>query len=78
MPVEPPEIPTPTPGTPAEPPREDPPGNPQPEAPPPMREPGEPARPEELPGPTPDEFPSRGPSGPSTPNPATDRADMLR
>jgi hypothetical protein len=72
MPIEPPEIPPPTPGTPTEPPREEPPGNPQPEMPPPMREPGEPPQPEELPGKTPDEFPLRGPNGPSTPNPATD------
>src|SRR5215831_13941828 len=71
MPIEPPEIPPATPGQPTEPPQEDPPGNPQPEAPPPMREPGEPPRPDELPGQTPSEFPARGPSGPSTPNPAT-------
>jgi len=68
-PIEPPEIPPPTPGTPTEPPREDPPGNPQPEVPPPMREPGEPPRPDELPGKTPDEFPLRGPNGPATPQP---------
>jgi hypothetical protein len=71
MPIEPPEIPPATPGQPTEPPREDPPGNPQPEAPPPMHEPGEPARPDELPGDMPDEFPPPGPSGPpTTPNPA--------
>jgi|SRR6266849_4397156 len=68
MPIEPPEIPPATPGQPSEPPREDPPGNPQPEAPPPMREPGEAPRPDELPGQTPEEFPTHGPS---TPNPAT-------
>jgi hypothetical protein len=49
-----------------------PPGNPNPEAPPPMREPGEVPVPDELPGTTPDELPTRGPSGPNTPNPATD------
>jgi hypothetical protein len=65
MPIEPPEIPPATPGQPSEPPREDPPGNPHPEAPPPMREPGEAPRPDELPGKTPDEFPARGPNGPS-------------
>jgi hypothetical protein len=69
MPIEPPEIPPATPGQPTEPPREDPPGLPQPEAPPPMREPGESSIPEELPGHTPDEFPTRGPNGPNTPNP---------
>jgi hypothetical protein len=73
-PIEPPEIPPPTPGTPTEPPREDPPGNPHPEAPPPMREPGAPPQPQELPGKMPDEIPPRGPSGPTTPNPATNRA----
>lgn len=71
MPIEPPEIPPATPGHPTEPPQEDPPGNPQPEAPPPMREPGEAPRPDELPGQTPDEFPTRGPNGPTAPNPAT-------
>jgi hypothetical protein len=71
MPIEPPEIPPATPGQPTEPPQEDPPGNPQPEAPPPMREPGEAPRPDELPGKTPDEFPTRGPNGPTAPNPAT-------
>ncbi|HWZ40197.1 MAG TPA: hypothetical protein VNY08_18045 [Bradyrhizobium sp.] len=45
-----------------------------PEIPPPMREPGEPPRPDELPGKMPDELLVRGPNGPSTPNPATDRA----
>ena len=74
MPIEPPEIPPPTPGTPTEPPREDPPGNPNPEIPPPMHEPGAPSPPQELPGKTPDELPVRGPNGPSTPNPATARA----
>jgi len=39
-----------------------------------MQEPGEPARPQELPGKMPDEFPGRGPNSPTTPNPATDRA----
>jgi hypothetical protein len=74
MPIEPPEIPPATPGTPTEPPREDPPGNPRPEIPPPVHEPGEPARPQELPGKMPDEVPLRGPSSPTTPNPATDGA----
>ena len=60
MPIEPPEIPPPTPGQPTEPPREDPPGNPRPEMPPPMREPGAPPPPQELPGKTPDELPVRG------------------
>jgi hypothetical protein len=73
MPIEPPEIPPPTPGTPTDPPREDPPGNPRPEVPPPMREPGAPLPPQELPGKTPDELPVRGPNGPATPNPATDQ-----
>lgn len=72
MPIEPPEIPPATPGQPTEPPREDPPGSPRPEIPPPVHEPGEPARPQELPGKTPDEIPSRGPNRPTTPNPATD------
>ena len=72
MPIEPPEIPPPTPGNPTEPPQEDPPGNPRPEVPPPMREPGEPPRPDELPGRTPEELPVRGPQGPGTPSPATD------
>ena len=72
MPIEPPEIPPATPGTPTEPPQEAPPGSPRPEVPPPVREPGEPSRPEELPGKTPDEMPSRGRLGPTTPNPATD------
>ena len=72
MPIEPPEIPPATPGNPTEPPQEAPPGSPRPEVPPPVRESGEPARPEELPGKTPDEFPVRGPPGPHTPNPATD------
>jgi hypothetical protein len=77
-PIEPPEIPPPTPGTPTEPPREQPPGNPQPEMPPPIREPGEPPTPDELPGKMPDEVPARGPNAPSTPNPATDRAVATR
>ena len=72
--IEPPEIPPPTPGTPTEPPREYPPGNPNPEVPPPIREPGAPSPPQELPGKMPDELPVRGPNGPLTPNPATDRA----
>jgi hypothetical protein len=55
-PVEPPEIPPATPGTPSEPPPGIPPGNPRPEIPPPVREPGEPPRPDELPGKTPDEL----------------------
>ena len=75
MPIEPPEIPPATPGTPTEPPPGIPPGNPNPEAPPPMHEPGEPPRPDELPGKMPEEIPGRGPSGPLTPNPATDRED---
>jgi hypothetical protein len=78
MPIEPPEIPPATPGTPTEPPREDPPGNPRPEIPPPVHEPGEPARPQELPGKMPDEVPSRGPGSPTTPNPATDGAGTIR
>ena len=41
-----------------------------------MREPGTPPPPQELPGKTPDELPVRGPSGPSTPNPATDQGTM--
>ena len=36
-----------------------------------MQDPGEPARPEELPGNTPDELPVRGPEGPRGPPPAT-------
>jgi hypothetical protein len=72
MPIEPPEIPPATPGIPTEPPPEIPPGNPQPDISPPMREPGEAPRPDELPGRAPEEIPSRGPSGPLTPNPATD------
>jgi hypothetical protein len=71
MPIEPPEIPPATPGTPTEPPREYPPGNPNPEVPPPMHEPGAPSPPQELPGKVPDDLPVRGPNGPSTPNPAT-------
>jgi hypothetical protein len=70
MPIDPPEEPPIKPGRPAEPPQESPPGSPRPEVPPPMRDPGEPARPEELPGRTPDELPVRGPQGPSTPPPA--------
>ena len=61
MPIEPPEIPPPTPGTPTEPPPGIPPGNPRPEIPPPVREPGAPPRPDELPGKVPEEFPVRGP-----------------
>jgi len=72
MPIDAPEIPTPTPGNPTEPPPETPPGNPEPEVPPPVHEPGEPPRPDELPGRTPDEFPKRGPSKTPTPNPAVD------
>jgi len=72
MPIEPPEIPPATPGTPSEPPPEMPPGNPQPDITPPMREPGESPRPDELPGRGPEEIPPRGPNGPRTPNPATD------
>ena len=66
------EIPQNTPGGPTEPPMESPPGNPNPEVPPPMHEPDAPPQPQELPGRTPDEMPTRGPSGPTTPNPATD------
>lgn len=72
MPIEPPEIPPPTPGHPTEPPQESPPGNPRPEVPPPQRDPGEAPQPKELPGETPEELPIRGPNGPRTPNPATD------
>ena len=74
MPIEPPEIPPATPGTPTEPPPGVPPGNPNPEIPPPVREPGAPAVPEELPGKIPIDIPERGPNGPRTPNPATDTA----
>jgi uncharacterized pyridoxamine 5'-phosphate oxidase family protein len=73
MPIEPPEIPPTTPGKPTEPPPEAPPGSPRPEVPPPVREPGQPPQPQELPRKTPDELPVRGPNGPRTPNPATDR-----
>ena len=73
MPIEPPEIPPATPGQPTEPPPESPPGNPRPEVPPPIHEPGQPPQPEELPGKTPEELPTRGPNGPRTPNPATDQ-----
>jgi hypothetical protein len=67
-PIEPPEIPPPTPGHPTEPPPDIPPGSPNPEAPPPMREPGEAPIPDELPGNTPDELPTRGRSAnPLTP-----------
>jgi hypothetical protein len=72
MPIEPPEIPPATPGTPTEPPLESPPGSPRPEVPAPVREPGESPRPEELPGKVPEELPVRGPSSPTTPNPAVD------
>jgi hypothetical protein len=71
MPIEPPEIPPATPGNPTEPPQEAPPGSPRPEIPTPVREPGESPRPDELPGKMPEEFPVRGPQGPTTPNPAT-------
>jgi hypothetical protein len=71
QPIEPPEIPPPTPGNPTEPPPEDPPGSPQPDVvPPPIHEPGEPPPPDSLPGKTPDEIPGRGPNSPTTPNPA--------
>jgi hypothetical protein len=70
MPIEPPEIPPPTPGHPTEPPQESPPGNPRPEVPPPVQEPGAPPQPDELPAYTPEELPVRGPQGPNTP--ATD------
>ena len=73
-PTEPPEIPQPTPGNPAEPPNEDQPGNPRPEVPPPIREPGEPPPPDNLPGKAPDEVPVRGPTKPTTPNPAVDKS----
>lgn len=76
-PIEPPEIPPATPGTPTEPPPGIPPGNPQPDIPPPVREPGESPQPDELPGRTPEEIPSRGPNGPGAPNPATD-IDLLQ
>ena len=56
MPIEPPEIPPATPGSPSEPPLETPPGNPRPEVPPPVSEPGEPPQPDELPGQTPKSF----------------------
>ena len=48
MPIEPPEIPPATPGTPTEPPPGIPPGNPNPEIPPPVHEPGAPPQPQEL------------------------------
>jgi hypothetical protein len=71
QPIEPPEVPPPTPGNPTEPPSEDPPGSPQPDViPPPIHEPGELPPPGNLPGKTPDEIPSRGPNSPTTPNPA--------
>ena len=70
------EIPQNNPGGPTEPPMESPPGNPNPEVPPPMQEPGAPPQPQELPGKTPDEMPTRGPSTPTTPNPATDDGDI--
>ena len=72
MPIEPPEIPPATPGTPTEPPPGIPPGNPRPEVPAPVHEPGEPPRPEELPGKMPDDLPLRRPNGPTAPPPATD------
>jgi hypothetical protein len=70
------EIPQTNPGSPTEPPQESPPGNPNPEIPPPIDEPGAPPQPQELPGRAPDEMPTRGPSGPSVPNPATDDSDI--
>jgi hypothetical protein len=72
MPIEPPEIPPPTPGNPTQPPQEDPPGSPRPEVPTPIQKPGESPRPEELPGRTPEELPVRGPQRPGTPSSATD------
>ena len=78
MTIEPPEIPPATPGQPTEPPLESPPGNPRPEMPAPIHEPGQPSQPQELPGKTPDELPTRGPNGPHTPNPATDWAGSER
>src|SRR5712672_1991215 len=76
MPIEPPEIPPATPGNPTEQPPEEPPGNPRPEIPPPVHEPGAPPQPQELPGRTPEELPVRGPQGPRTPYPATDRRHL--
>jgi hypothetical protein len=73
MPIEPPEIPPATPGTPTEPPPGIPPGNPQPDIVPPVREPDAPPQPDELPPRIPEEIPPRGPNGPHTPNPATDK-----
>lgn len=57
MPIDPPEIPPATPGTPTEPPPGIPPGSPNPEIAPPVREPGAPPRPEELPA----SFPKKSP-----------------
>ena len=56
MPIDPWEIPRPSPGNPTEPPPESPPGSPQPEVPPPVHEPGMPPRPDELPGKKPEEM----------------------
>ena len=77
MPIEPPEIPPATPGTPKEPPPGIPPGNPNPEVPPPAHEPGMPPRPNELPGENPQEAPQRGPGGPHPPSP-TDTGTQMR
>jgi len=78
MGIEPIEDPPIKPGQPTEPPQESPPGSPRPEVPPPLREPGESPQPQELPGKMPDELPIRGPNGPRTPNPATDRGPPER
>lgn len=63
--VDPPDIPPPSPGTPAEPPQESPPGDPRPEVPVPVNDPAEPDAPREMPPDRPDELP--GPGGPRTP-----------
>jgi hypothetical protein len=55
MPIDPSEMPPPSPGNPSEPPPENPPGSPHPEMPPPVHEPGMPPRPDELPGKKPEE-----------------------
>ena len=73
--IQPTEIPQNDPGGPTEPPQESPSGNPRPEVPPPMREPDAPPQPQELPGRTPDEIPTTGPSGSMTLNPAIDDDD---
>ena len=65
------------PGRQREPPQESPPGSPRPEIPAPIQEPGEPARPEELPGNTPEELPVRGPGQPDGPFPETNMAPGL-